>query len=85
MACFADGSVRFVKDTVDLSVWWALGTRSGGETSVEATIEKHWPSRAGEQGDFTGPSRHGSTGEISAHDGQPQGSGGAVPVIQVCA
>jgi hypothetical protein len=32
MACFTDGSVRFVKDTVDLSVWWALGTRNGGET-----------------------------------------------------
>lgn len=29
--CFADGSVRFVKDTVDLSTWRALGTRNGGE------------------------------------------------------
>jgi prepilin-type N-terminal cleavage/methylation domain-containing protein len=27
----ADGSVRFVKDTVDLNTWWALGTRNGGE------------------------------------------------------
>jgi len=27
----ADGSVRFVKDTVDLASWWALGTRGGGE------------------------------------------------------
>ncbi|MFO0892709.1 MAG: DUF1559 domain-containing protein [Isosphaeraceae bacterium] len=28
---FSDGSVRFVKDTVDLRTWWALGTRAGGE------------------------------------------------------
>jgi len=27
----ADGSVRFVKDTVSLPAWWALGTRNGGE------------------------------------------------------
>jgi prepilin-type processing-associated H-X9-DG protein len=27
----ADGSVRFVKDTVDLKTWWAIGTRDGGE------------------------------------------------------
>jgi prepilin-type N-terminal cleavage/methylation domain-containing protein/prepilin-type processing-associated H-X9-DG protein len=29
--CFTDGSVRFVKDTVGLMTWWALGTRNGGE------------------------------------------------------
>jgi prepilin-type N-terminal cleavage/methylation domain-containing protein/prepilin-type processing-associated H-X9-DG protein len=29
--CFTDGSVRFVKDSVGLNVWWALGTRNGGE------------------------------------------------------
>ncbi len=29
--CFADGSVRFIKDTVTLQTWWALGTRSGSE------------------------------------------------------
>jgi prepilin-type processing-associated H-X9-DG protein len=28
---FMDGSVRFVKNTVDLPTWWALGTRNGGE------------------------------------------------------
>jgi len=28
---FADGSVRFVKDSVNLQTWWALGTRTGAE------------------------------------------------------
>ncbi|WP_337177400.1 DUF1559 domain-containing protein [Paludisphaera sp.] len=27
----ADGSVRFVKDSIGLPVWWALGSRNGGE------------------------------------------------------
>jgi prepilin-type N-terminal cleavage/methylation domain-containing protein/prepilin-type processing-associated H-X9-DG protein len=29
--CFADGSVKFIKDSVNLQTWWALGTRAGGE------------------------------------------------------
>ncbi len=29
--CFADGSVRWVKNTVQYQVWWALGTRNGAE------------------------------------------------------
>jgi prepilin-type N-terminal cleavage/methylation domain-containing protein/prepilin-type processing-associated H-X9-DG protein len=28
---FADGSVKFIKQTVAPQVWWALGTRAGGE------------------------------------------------------
>jgi prepilin-type processing-associated H-X9-DG protein len=27
----ADGSVKFVKDSIGLPPWWALGTRNGGE------------------------------------------------------
>ncbi|MBX6312395.1 MAG: DUF1559 domain-containing protein [Isosphaeraceae bacterium] len=28
---FCDGSVRFIKNSVAASTWWALGTRAGGE------------------------------------------------------
>jgi prepilin-type processing-associated H-X9-DG protein len=30
--CFTDGSVRFVKDSVNVQTWWALGSRNLGET-----------------------------------------------------
>jgi len=30
-AAMADGSVKFVKDSVAMSIWWALGTRANGE------------------------------------------------------
>jgi prepilin-type N-terminal cleavage/methylation domain-containing protein/prepilin-type processing-associated H-X9-DG protein len=29
--CFADGSVKFVKDSVSPQTWWALGSRNGAE------------------------------------------------------
>jgi prepilin-type N-terminal cleavage/methylation domain-containing protein/prepilin-type processing-associated H-X9-DG protein len=29
--CMADGSVRFVKESINQLVWWALGTKGGGE------------------------------------------------------
>ncbi len=29
--CFTDGSVRFIKDTVNPATWWALGSRNQGE------------------------------------------------------
>jgi prepilin-type processing-associated H-X9-DG protein len=28
---FCDGSVKFVKDSINLATWWGLGTRSGKE------------------------------------------------------
>ena len=28
---FADGSVKFIKDSIAMNIWWALGTRNGGE------------------------------------------------------
>jgi hypothetical protein len=28
---FADGTTRAIKQTVAVQVWWALGTRAGGE------------------------------------------------------
>ena len=31
-ACMADGSVKFIKSSINRMTWWALGTRGGGET-----------------------------------------------------
>jgi prepilin-type processing-associated H-X9-DG protein len=28
---FADGSVKFVKDSISPQTWWALGTRQAGD------------------------------------------------------
>jgi prepilin-type N-terminal cleavage/methylation domain-containing protein/prepilin-type processing-associated H-X9-DG protein len=30
-ACFGDGSVRFIKNSINRMIWWSLGTKSGGE------------------------------------------------------
>jgi prepilin-type N-terminal cleavage/methylation domain-containing protein/prepilin-type processing-associated H-X9-DG protein len=30
-ACMADGSVKFVKDSINRMTWWALGTKASGE------------------------------------------------------
>jgi hypothetical protein len=27
-----DGSVKFMKDNINHTIWWALGTKAGGET-----------------------------------------------------
>lgn len=32
--CMADGSVRFVRDSIDLAAWRAMATRAGGEVSI---------------------------------------------------
>ena len=32
-ACMADGSVRSFSDDIDADIWFALGTRDGGEVS----------------------------------------------------
>jgi prepilin-type processing-associated H-X9-DG protein len=29
--CFADGSVKFVKDSVGVPIWWAIGSRNQSE------------------------------------------------------
>ena len=29
--CMSDGSVKFIKDTVNYITWWAIGSRNGGE------------------------------------------------------
>jgi len=29
--CFGDGSVKFIKSTISIPTWWALGTRANGE------------------------------------------------------
>jgi prepilin-type processing-associated H-X9-DG protein len=28
---FADGSVKFIKDSISQATWWSLGTRANGE------------------------------------------------------
>ena len=33
-ACYADGSVKFVRDTIDFTTWQNTGTRQGGEVAT---------------------------------------------------
>jgi prepilin-type N-terminal cleavage/methylation domain-containing protein/prepilin-type processing-associated H-X9-DG protein len=35
--CMADGSVHFIKDSVNYITWWALGTRNQGEVIDQST------------------------------------------------
>jgi prepilin-type processing-associated H-X9-DG protein len=30
--CFGDGSVKFIKDSISIPTWWAIGSRNQGET-----------------------------------------------------
>ena len=32
--CMADGSVRFVRNSIELAAWRAMATRAGGEVSI---------------------------------------------------
>ncbi len=34
-SCFCDGSVRLIRDSIDLAVWHAIWTRSRGETATD--------------------------------------------------
>merc|ERR1711964_452486 len=33
MALMGDGSTTRIRDTIDSAVWWAIGTRAGGENA----------------------------------------------------
>ncbi len=37
--CFADGSVRFIFDSIDFRTWQAVGTRNGGEVFDGSQVE----------------------------------------------
>ena len=32
--CAADGSIRFVRDTIDFAMWQAYGTKNNGESGI---------------------------------------------------
>jgi hypothetical protein len=34
LVAMVDGSTRFVNETIDVQVWWALGTIAGGEATT---------------------------------------------------
>ena len=56
--CFADGSVRFIKNSVGLQVWWAIGTRNGARSSVRIRIDRtKWCDRIRFSRDGSWPAR----------------------------
>jgi hypothetical protein len=35
MVTYADGHVEFISDSIQLPLWWALGSRDGGDATIE--------------------------------------------------
>ena len=54
---FADGSVRFIKDSINIQVWWAIGTRNMGEVVVTTRINSRRSLRVSRSEDAKRPDR----------------------------
>ncbi len=35
---FCDGSVKFIKSSINVTTWWALGSRAGGEVDLLRSV-----------------------------------------------